>query len=215
MPRVARSVVPGFPLHVVQRGINRNACFFCDDDYALYLRYLAESATRFACSVHAYCLMTNHVHLLLTPREENACGLFMKYLGQRYVQAVNRRLTRTGTLWEGRFHSCIVRSDHHVLACYRYIELNPVRAGIVRTPSEYSWSSYGGNTGDRLDGLLDPHCAYEALGSDEAERRRAYEALCDNLTQSDIDDIRKATRVGSVIGAPRRARGRPWAATGK
>jgi putative transposase len=213
MPRLARSVIPGFPLHVVQRGINRNPCFFASADYDLYLDCLAQSAARFACSVHAYCLMSNHIHLLLTPREENACGLFMKHLGQRYVQTINRRLSRTGTLWEGRFHSCPVRSDNYVLACYRYIELNPVRAGMVGTPAEYSWSSYCANAQGGAGGLLQPHLAYEALGSDPDKRASAYKELCKTaLPLSDIQSIRKATRVGAVIGAPRRSRGRPWAA---
>ena len=129
MPRIARSVLAGLPLHVVQRGINRQQCFFSDTDYAVYLKFLAEFSVRFGCSLHAYCLMTNHIHLLLTPERADACALLMKNLGQRYVQSVNRKLGRTGTLWGGRFKSGLVRSESYVLACYRYIEMNPVRAG--------------------------------------------------------------------------------------
>ena len=154
MPRGARAVLVDHPLHVVQRGINRNACFFADTDYRTYLRYLAEFSTRFSCSVHAYCLMTNHVHLLLTPHTPDACARLMKNLGQCYVQGVNQRLRRTGTLWEGRFHSCLVTAERYVLACYRYIELNPVRAGMVAAPGEYRWSSYRANAEARPDALL-------------------------------------------------------------
>src|SRR5262245_51438159 len=142
MPRVARAVLAGLPVHVVQRGINRQQCFFSEGDYSTYLRFLAEFALRFGCAVHAYCLMTNHVHLLVTPETPESCALMMKNLGQRYVQTVNRRLERSGTLWEGRFKSGIVQSDGYVLACYRYIELNPVRAGMVKDPAQYRWSSY-------------------------------------------------------------------------
>src|SRR5262249_33323002 len=139
MPRIARPVLAGLPLHVVQRGINRQSCFFGDADYEGYLEYLGSLAPSFGCAVHAYCLMTNHVHLLLTPETQTACGLLMKNLGQRYVQTVNRRLDRSGTLWEGRFKSCLVPSESYVLACYRYIELNPVRAGMVCAPEQYRW----------------------------------------------------------------------------
>src|SRR5262245_55776451 len=124
MARTARVVLAGHPLHVVQRGINRGACFFGESDYHTYLRYLAELSVRFGCSVHAYCLMTNHVHLLLTPETGDGCALLMKNLGQRYVQGVNYHLKRSGTLWEGRFHSSLVTSETYVLNCYRYIEWN-------------------------------------------------------------------------------------------
>ena len=210
MPRIARWVLPDYPLHVVQRGINRGSCFFSDEDYEIYLHYLRASAKRFPCSVHAYCLMTNHVHLLLTPHEHDACGAFMKYVGQCYVQTVNRRFARTGTLWEGRFHSSPVCSDNYVLACYRYIELNPVRAGMVATPAQYPWSSYAANAEGKSNGLLRPHSAYEGLAGEAHQRADSYKSLCsDALPASDIEDIRKAARVGTVIGALRRGPGRP------
>src|SRR5436189_377067 len=171
MPRVARSVVAGLSLHVVQRGINRQQCFFSDSDYRTYLRFLDEFCVRFGCALHAYCLMTNHVHLLLTPQAMDSCALVMKNVGQRYVQMVNKRLQRTGTLWEGRFKSCVVGSEGYVLACYRYIELNPVRAGMVVGPGLYRWSSYRANAGGEVDSLLSPHAAYEALGLDMEKRR--------------------------------------------
>jgi putative transposase len=210
MPRVARSILVDYPLHVVQRGINRSACFFVDADYRAYLRYLTEFSDRFHCSVHAYCLMTNHVHLLLTPHTPDSCGLLMKNLGQCYVQKVNHRLGRSGTLWEGRFHSSPVTSDGYVLACYRYIELNPVRAGMSAVPEDYRWSSYCSNAHGRHDQLLRPHAAYERLGSEGEPRSSAYRTMCNaGIPSMVLEEIRKAARVGCPIGSIRRGRGRP------
>ena len=205
--------MPGIPLHIVQRGINRNTCFFSEADYGTYLHFLSSCAARFECAVHAYCLMSNHVHLLLTPHTLDACGAFMKHLGQCYVQSVNKRLGRTGTLWEGRFRSCLVQSDAYVLACYRYIELNPVRAGMVSSAAQYFWSSYVTNAEGRENGLLQSHPAYESLGSTREHRAAAYKELCaDALPATDIEQIRNATSVGCVVGTPRRQRGRPFMA---
>lgn len=197
-------------MHVVQRGINRSACFFGEADYLIYLRYLATFSARFGCSVHAYCLMTNHVHLLLTPHTKGACALLMKNLSQHYVQGVNQRLKRSGTLWEGRFHSSLVTSERYVLACYRYIELNPVRAGIVPFPGHYRWSSYGANAEGKPNGLIQAHPAYQGLEVEPERRSWAYRNLCnERLPDSMMDEIRKATRVGCAIGTRRRQRGRP------
>lgn len=210
MPRVARCVIGGLPLHVVQRGINRNPCFLTERDYVVYLSFLAQFSNEFACSVHAYCLMTNHVHLLVTPADSQGCARLMKKLGQCYVQYLNHRLGRSGTLWEGRFRSCMVNSDEYVLACYRYIELNPVRAGMVAGAGEYLWSSYRANAIGERSPFISPHAAFEALGLDEVCRRSAYARFCDAPPLFRIeDDIRKATRIGVLAGAPRRARGRP------
>jgi putative transposase len=210
MPRAARTVLVDCPLHIVQRGINRSTCFFSEGDYATYLRYLAAFSTRFDCSVHAYCLMTNHVHLLVTPHAAQSCALLMKNLSQRYVQGVNHRLRRSGTLWEGRFHSSLVTSERYVLACYQYIELNPVRAGMVAAPLQYRWSSYLANCQGDANSSLRPHSAYEALGMEVRQRLRAYTELCQRgVPQSMLDEIRKAIRVGCAIGTRRRNRGRP------
>ena len=210
MARIARSVLVDYPMHVVQRGINRNACFFSETDYLTYLRYLASFSTRFNCSVHAYCLMTNHVHLLLTPHTPTACALLMKNLGQQYVQSVNHRLRRTGTLWEGRFHSSLATSDSYVLACYRYIELNPVDAGMVTYPGHYRWSSYGANAEGKSDGIVQPHPPYAGLAAQPQERCGAYRTLCaERLPDHVIAEIRRATRVGCAMGTRRRQRGRP------
>ncbi len=210
MPRTPRQVLPDVPLHVVQRGINRQPCFFCERDYRTYLRYLALFASQFDCAIHAYCLMTNHVHLLLTPARRDSCAQFMKRLGQQYVQGVNKRLGRSGTLWEGRFHSCIVQSPDHVLLCYRYIDLNPLRAGMVDSPEFYPWSSYSANVRSEPEPTLTRHAAYESLGESPADRAAAYRALaaCD-LPPTAFDTIRHATQVGALLGFPRRKRGRP------
>jgi putative transposase len=153
--------------------------------------------------------MTNHVHLLLTPHSPEACALFMKRLGQCYVQTVNKRLQRTGTLWEGRFYSCPVPSDAYVLACYRYIELNPVRANIVQAPSEYPWSSYAANTRTGST-FVRRHDAYRSLGLDDDAQALAYRNLCENkLDAAIINQIRWATRAGCAVGSPKPPRGRP------
>lgn len=142
-------------------------------DQALYLSYLGEFSAKFECLVHAYCLMPNQVHLLMTPPSAAACAAMMRDLGQRYVRYFNRRYARTGTLWEGRFRSCVTDSAHYVLACYRYIELNPVRAGIAPRPESYEWSSHAINIGRRSNALIAPHVEFLALGSDAETRSRA------------------------------------------
>jgi putative transposase len=213
MPRTARLVVPGVTLHVTQRGHNRQPCFCEDGDYRAYLGYLSEFAFEYGCSVHAYCLMTNHVHFLLTPHAADACANLMKNLGQNHVQRINSRRKRTGTLWQGRFWSCPVTTERYLLACYRYVELNPQRAGMVGHPSDYPWSSYHQNAqGDPMH-PLDPHAVYLAIAKEKSLRATEYRALCEVPLEIEvIDEIRRATRGGYVVGAGRRPRGRPWPA---
>src|SRR2546428_2248197 len=170
MPRLSRLIFPGVAVHIIQRGNDRVACFRQDSDYLVYLAHLRQLSEKYECAVHAYCLMTNHVHLLLTPGAAGACTGLMRDLGQRYVQYFNRRHDRTGTLWEGRFHSCVVESAHYVLGCYRYIELNPVRAAMVDHPTGYLWSSYAVNSGMRSDPLVSPHPEFVALSADAKSR---------------------------------------------
>ena len=201
MARRPRPILPGVALHIVQRGNDRAHCFRRDGDYMLYLRHLGDLAEECGCAVHAYCLMTNHVHLLATPREAGACAALMRNLGQRYVQQFNRTYDRTGTLWEGRFRSFLVESAAYVLACYRYIELNPVRAGMVGSPTEYMWSSYRANAGLRDDPLVKPHAEYLALGGNPAARYAAYQALvAGGLVADTLEKIRQATRKGLPLG---------------
>ena len=204
MPRRSRITAAEVPVHIIQRGNNRGACFFADADYELYLTQLQLLAAQFDCAVHAYCLMTNHVHLLLTPRQADGSALLMKHLGQRYVQHVNRSYRRSGTLWEGRFRSCLVDSEHYLLACYRTIELNPHRAGMVSHPRIYRWSSYRINAEGKASDLIKPHDQYVQLGRGAQQRREAYRALFrDALDAAVVNDIRVATNGGFVLGAAR------------
>ena len=204
MPRRARLAMAGIPWHIIQRGNNRSACFYADEDYRRYLDTLSEMAQKYGCAIHAYVLMTNHVHLLLTPKKRDSASLMMKYLGQRYVQYINRVYRRSGTLWEGRFRSCLTQSEDYVLCCYRYIELNPVRAAMVIHPSEYRWSSYRANADGVDDELLTPQAEYLRLGRDGPIRRAAYR----KLFKAHIDDerikvIRQATNGNYALGNQR------------
>ena len=154
MPRLPRYVLPGVPQHIIQRGNNRQAIFACEDDYSVYLDWLKRAAEQYGLAIHAYVLMTNHVHLLATPDAEDSIGKTLQSLGRRYVQYFNRRYGRTGTLWESRYRATVIDSESYLLACSRYIELNPVRAAMVGEPGEYPWSSYRCNAMGQEDGLV-------------------------------------------------------------
>jgi putative transposase len=204
MPRHARLRVAGIPFHVIQRGHNRGSCFFSPVDRAYYLSELREQAGRWGVTVHAYVLMTNHVHLLMTPADADGIPLLMKLLGQRYVCHVNRTQLRTGTLWEGRYRSCLVDTEGYLLTCHRYIELNPVRAGLVGHPAEYLWSSYRANALGEGDPVLSPHPVMGSLGRDPAERQAAYRELFrHDLAPQVIEEIRASTNGGFVVGGER------------
>ena len=204
MARALRYFLPDQPLHVIQRGNNRGAIFFAEADYALYRTWLAEAATQYGCAIHAYVLMTNHVHLLLTPRTAESLPRTLQSLGRRYVRHVNRRYRRTGTLWEGRYRAAPIDSEAHFLACCRYIELNPVRAGMVASPGEYRWSSWAAHAAGAEDRLLTGHDLYRALGSTAAERQAGYRALFDgSLDPYFVDALRKATNGGWALGGER------------
>ena len=201
MPRRARLALPNVPLHIIQRGNNRQACFYADEDYRFYLDWLREYADKSGCHVHAYVLMTNHVHLLISAERPEASGALMKALGQRYVQYVNRTYRRSCTLWEGRFRSCLTQEESYLLACQRYIELNPVRAGMVEHPAEYRWSSYRSNAQGEPDSQLKPHSLYLALGKDAASRAAAYRELFRyELEPGLVDEIRRATNGNYALG---------------
>ena len=204
MPRRARLALSGVPLHLIQRGNNRQACFFGDEDYRFYLEWLAEHAGKTGCRIHAYVLMTNHVHLLLSADQPGGPGALMKALGQRYVQYVNRLYRRSGTLWEGRFRSCPIQQEAYLLACQRYIEMNPVRAGMVAHPGEYRWSSYRANEQGERDALVSSHALYNGLGSDTAGRLAAYRELFRyELEPGVVDEIRRATNGNFLLGSER------------
>lgn len=201
MPRRPRLALPNVPLHIIQRGNNRQACFFAEEDYRFYLDWLREYADKAGCRIHAYVLMTNHVHLLISAERPKSPGALMKALGQRYVQYVNRTYRRSGTLWEGRFRSCLTQEDDYLLACQRYIELNPVRADMAEHPAEYRWSSYLGNAQGEPDALLKPHAMYLALGRDEASRAAAYRELFRYALEPGlVDEIRRATNGNYALG---------------
>ena len=204
MPRRPRIIIPGVPFHLIQRGNNRQPCFYADEDYCFYLEWLQEYSHDAGCSIHAYVLMTNHVHLLLTPTDTNSAGMLMKRLGQRYVQYVNRTYRRSGTLWEGRFRSCIAQQEEYLLACQRYIELNPVRAGIAEHPGEYCWSSYACNGQGERSELLIHHSIYLNLGRTSEERQSAYRELFRHeLEPGVVDQIRQATNGNFALGNSR------------
>jgi putative transposase len=191
-------------LHLIQRGNNRSACFFADEDYLFYLEHLADQARKHDCAVHAWCLMTNHVHLLLTPSRPESAGLLMKGLGQRYVQYINRTYRRSGTLWEGRFRSCLMQEESYLLACYRYIEMNPVRAGMVEHPAEYRWSSYRVNAQAEHSAWIRPHSLYLALGASKELAAEAYRELFRHqLEPGLVDQIRSATNGNYALGSAR------------
>ena len=204
MPRRQRLQVAGLPVHIIQRGNNRQACFFADDDYQFFLDHLARIAKRFRCALHAYVLMTNHFHLLLSSELEWGPSLLMKFLGRRYVQYVNRTDKRSGSLWEGRFRSSLVQTERYVLGCYRYIEMNPVRPNMVRHPIEYRWSSYAANAAGKQAAWLTPHGEYLALGASDEKRQAAYRGLfATELDPQLLRDIRISTHGGYAIGSSR------------
>jgi putative transposase len=204
MPRHARIVAAGFPMHVILRGIDRTAIFFAEDDYRVFSTTLAALAECESVRVHAYVLMTNHVHLLMTPATDRGPARLMKGLGQRYVQSINRTYHRTGTLFEGRFRSALIETDGYLLACQRYIELNPVRARLVRTPEEYLWSSYRCNALGVADPVIAPHPLYLDLAdADEARRSRYRELFADAIPQDTLNALREATNGGFVLGSRR------------
>ena len=184
-------------MHIIQRGVNRVACFRTDADYLVYLSHLRQLSVRHDCAVHAYCLMTNHVHLLVTPGTAESCTALMRDLGRHYVPYFNRRHERTGTLWEGRFRSCIAESARYVLACHRYIELNPVRAQMVDHPDDYPWSSYGVNSGALTDRFISQHPEFAALATRPDKRHVAYRALFEeHMDEVLLEAIRDATNSG-------------------
>lgn len=204
MPRQKRFRLPDIPQHVIARGNNRKPCFFHPSDYRRYLALLHESSVKYRCQIHAYVLMTNHVHLLMTPETSDGISRTMQAVGRRYVQQVNARYGRTGTLWEGRFKATVVDSEEYVLACYRYIELNPVRSGMVTDSADYLWSSYACNALGRTDRLVTGHHAYLDLGSTSGSRRAAYRELFgDQMTEEQLDRIRSSARMAQPLGNDR------------
>lgn len=201
MPRRSRFFPLGMPVHVVQRGNNRQICFASNEDMAAYANWLFEGAQKYGLEIHAWVFMTNHVHLLVTPRSENAISLCMQYIGRYYVRYFNYRFRRTGTLFEGRFKGHLVQSDQHFLECCRYIELNPVRAGMVTEPAEYIWSSYATHTAGQRTRMWTAHPEYLSLGTTETIRQNVYKNQFEaELGKDVLDKIRLAVNTGFVLG---------------
>ena len=201
MPRRPRIHLPDVPQHVIQRGVDHQPVFFSEDDCRFYLDWLGEYANKRAIVIHAYCLMTNHLHLLLSAPSAAALSGLMQDMGRRYVQYVNRTYRRSGGLWQGRYKSSHIQSERYFLACMRYVELNPVRAQMVQTPGEYRWSSCRANALGVEDLLLTPHDQYLALGVTAKGRQQAYrELFATEVDDSAWDLIRNATQQGVVVG---------------
>lgn len=201
MARRPRTIPAGMPQHVVQRGNNRQICFAAEDDYATYALWLSEAAEIFRVQVHAWVFMTNHIHLLATPLKEAALSSMMQHLGRRYVRYFNSTYRRTGTLWEGRFKSCLVQSEQYLLACQRYIEMNPVKAGMVSHPSQYHWSSYSAHALGTDPALWTPHEQYLILGKTPNERQQNYIELFKNSLPN--ERIQQSLNQGLALGNDR------------
>jgi putative transposase len=204
MARLPRFVLPGYPQHVIQRGNNRQPILHDEEDYWFLWGRLRDAAAKFQCHIHAYVLMPNHFHLLLTPWQEDGIGKLMQHAGRYFVQHVNSRYGRTGTLWEGRYRATLLDPEAFLLAVSRYIETNAVRAGLVATPEDYDWSSYAANARGIADEALWPHPLYHALGASPGARQRAYRAgFADPLDPGFLDRLRAATNKAWALGDER------------
>lgn len=203
MPRTARPRIPHVTQHVVQRGNNRARCFFSEADCAYYQAQLMTLASEHAVAIHAYVLMTNHIHLLATPATGDGLPALMKQLHQAYARYVNERYARCGTVWAGRYRAALVESGHYVLNCYRYIELNPVRVGMVQHPGHYRWSSFIANSCGP-SGALEPHPCWLDLGERDGQRRENYVALfSESLSDITLDALRRAVGTSACYGSKR------------
>jgi len=201
MARKPRFNLPGIPQHVIQRGNNREPCFYSKDDYCHYLQILEDAAAKNCCAIHAYVLMTNHVHLLVTPFNEFGVSHMMQDIGRKYVRYINHQYKRSGTLWEGRYKASLIDSNNYLLTCMRYIELNPVRALMVEHPSQYPWSSYRANAVDELSSFVRSHPVYELLASNNESRRYRYRELFSNHIDYDqLHNIRQTLNQEMVLG---------------
>jgi putative transposase len=193
----------GLPYHLVQRGNNREVCFIEPENYQYYLALWKECSIRYGVSVHSYCLMTNHIHFLVTPESSESISRAMSVIGSRYAYYFNKTYKRTGTIWEGRHKSSLIQSDKYFLSCCRYIELNPVVAGMVTKPEEYKWSSYRANAWGKETGLV-PHVEYLKLGANDETRCHAYRELFkDRLPGADVHLIERASEYCSPVGDDR------------
>ncbi len=204
MARLPRYGLAGRPQHIIQRGNNRSPIFFAPEDYAFFLECLKEGCQRYGCAVHAYVLMTNHVHLLVTPQTSDGISRLMQSLGRRYVQYINYTQQRTGTLWAGRYKAVPLDSETYLMICHRYIELNPVRAAMVTRPGDYRWSSYAHNAQGKTDELIRDHALYQALGKEPVARRAAYRSLFRSaIDETILSEVRDSINKGWALGSKR------------
>lgn len=195
MARLPRLTLPGYPHHVIQRGNNRQAIFSSPADYQTLLDLLRINAEKFGVAIHAWVLMTNHFHLLATPQTADALPQMMQAVGRSYVRYFNDLQGRTGTLWEGRYKSTLIQTDRYLLACMAYIDLNPVRAGLVAQAGDYAWSSHGHYIGRKTDKLITPHPLYWELGNTPFAREAAYA----DLVRAGVSDQQRADLTQSVL----------------
>lgn len=202
MARLPRLVVPFQAHHVIQRGNNRQVIFRDDDDHRFFLATLHDAAILFKVAIHAYVLMPNHLHLLVSPFDMGGLGRMMQSVGRYYVPYFNSKYGRVGTLWQGRFKASIIDSENYLMTCYRYIELNPVRGGMVAHPLEFAWSSYAHHVGLRLDPIIVDHPLYWALGNTPFEREVAYKELLEQgLANEDLEQVNQAVLKGWALGS--------------
>lgn len=202
MARLPRLVIPNQPHHVMQRGNDRQLIFRDANDFRAFLDWLREAAKQFKVSIHAYALMSNHLHLLVSPTDQEGLGRMMQWIGRHYVPYFNRKYARAGTLWQGRYKATVIDSEPYFMTCSRYIELNPVSAGLAATPDEYPWTSYAHHVGAKLDPLITDHPLYWALGNTPFEREAAYKALIEQALTSEEALMLEATiRKGGVLGS--------------
>jgi putative transposase len=186
---------------VVQRGHSQEPVFFEDDDYFAYLRWLRQGAERYGVAIHAYVLMTNHIHILASPQDKDGITRMMQYVGRHYVPYINHTYGTSGSLWEGRYKASLIHDDEYLLTCMRYIELNPVRAEMVRSPGQYRWSSYRCNGQGKEDKLVTPHLIYKRLGKTQSACLEAYKALFKiHLEEGVLDTIRSTWQTGTPLG---------------
>lgn len=205
MPRKARVIIPNTPHHIMQRGHNRQVVFSSEEEFQYYRENLILYKKQFGCKVHAYCLMTNHVHLIVNPGDNpESLSLLMKRLAGRQTRYVNNLEKRSGSLWEGRFKSSIISSKEYLLACCRYIELNPLRAGLVNDPKDYLWSGYNHKVEGIADKAIDLDSNYRALGNTPKERQSAYKAyVIQTIPDEELQLIRRAIQRNQLTGSDR------------
>ena len=202
MPRLARLIIPNQPHHVIQRGVARQAIFHDDQDFGFWLKSFRDALVLRPMAVHAYVLMSNHLHLLISPPDKESLSENMKSVGLRYTKYYNKRYERTGPLWDGRFRATVIDSDRYLLECYRYIDLNPVRAHVTLTPDQYRWSSYAHHISTRIDPLVSDHSLFWALGNTPFEREQAYKALiAEGVGEAIQHEIMAATNAEWALGS--------------